>query len=128
MPTFSPQLAIPVGALGVLLALYCVWRLVETIRKSFVSRVPFLERQIVDLKDAGGFSINLESSQWSLADFGLGPLTMKASMTELSTGREVQIKRNLFGITVKGFSKMRRPRFPRGAVLVVFRGNSQGAK
>ena len=111
MPTFSPQLAVPVGALGVLLALYCVWRLVQTIRKSFVSRMPLVERQTVNLKEAGSFAINLESPQWSLADFGLGPLTMKGSMKELLTGREVQVKRNLFGMTVKGFSRMRRPLF-----------------
>ena len=111
MPTFSPQLAVPVGALGVLLALYCVWRLVQAIRKSFVSRLPLVERQTVNLEEAGSFAINLESPQWSLADFGLGPLTMKGSMTDRSTGREVPVKRNLFGMTVKGFSRMRRPLF-----------------
>ena len=111
MPTFSPQLTVPVGALGVLLALYCVWRLVQALRKSFVSRLPLVERQTVNLEEAGSFAINLESPQLSFADFGLGPLTMKGSMTDRSTGREVPVKRNLFGMTVKGFSRMRRPLF-----------------
>jgi len=107
----SHAVTLPFGALGLALAVYCGRRLIGFLKNSVVGRWPVVERQNLELSESGRFLLNIECPQLSFSDFGMGALTLSASVTDASTGREIPVRKVLFGAEVKGFSKRRRPLF-----------------
>jgi hypothetical protein len=103
--------ALPVGVAGVALAGCCVIRLIRTVQRSFVCRFPVAATSRVTIDEAGAFVINIETPQLSLADIGMGALTMKGTAREVDSGAEVPLRPDVTGMSVTGVATTRRAVF-----------------
>jgi len=103
--------ALSLGVLGVLLAGYCTTRLIDRVKRSFVSRFPVGSKSRVTIPEAGTFVLNIETPRMSLADLGMGSLTMSGTIRDVETGREAPLRLDLTGASVTGISNTRRALF-----------------
>lgn len=107
--TLLPVLLAALALGGALLLGTAVAALVRRVRRSVVGRAPLVAQQVLELPEAGTFVLHLEAPKLSLADLGLGPLTLHASLRENASGLEVPTRAALFGVRVSGLSRDRRP-------------------